>query len=346
MIVGVPRETKEGERRVALLPVAVQELVEQGHDVLIETHAGLGVGCDDDAYRDAGADIVTQRDLWDAELVVKVKEPRDADFKAMPKGATIFSFLHLTGEPARVRALAARQATAIAWEMIRDARGRFPLLAPMSDIAGRMAVAIGRDLLGRKPEQVLVLGAGHAGMEAAKVARAAGSRVTVLARTARGEIEAATPENVERHALESDLVVAAAFVAGMASPKLLPRTLVRRMKRGAVIVDVSIEEGGVAETSRKTTHAKPTYVEEGVVHYCVGNMPAARPGEAAAALSAAALPYVMDMATQGIATALLANPELRESVLLWQGKVVRPGIAAESGLPYTDLTDSLLAESE
>lgn len=346
MIVGIPRETKEGERRIALLPVAVQELTAAGHVTVVETHAALGIGIGDDDYRDAGADIVTARDAWDADLVVKVKEPQEADLRVMPKGATVFSFLHLTGEPERVRALAQRGATAIAFEMVRDKHGRFPLLAPMSDIAGRMAIDIGRKLLARTPQRVLVLGAGHAGQEAAKAARLAGSQVTILARTARGEIEEATPEAIERHALEADLVVAAAFVAGQASPKLLPRALVRRMKRGAVIVDVSIEEGGVAETSRRTTHAKPTFVEEGVVHYCVGNMPAARPAEAAAAISAAALPYVMDMAADGVATALLANPELREAVLLWQGHVVRPGIAAESGLPYTALTDSMLAESE
>jgi alanine dehydrogenase len=261
-------------------------------------------------------------------------------------GATIFSFMHLDSEPERVRALAARGATAIAFEMVRDKQGRFPLLAPMSDIAGRMAIEIGRKLLGRPAERVLVLGAGHAGREAAKAARLAGSRVAMLARTARGDIEAATPEAVERHALEADLIVAAAFVAGQASPKLLPRSLVRRMKPGAVIVDVSIEEGGIAETSRKTTHAKPTFVEEGVVHYCVGNMPASRPAEASAAISAAALPYVIDMASEGVATALLANSELREAVLLWQGQVVSPGIAAECGLPYTALTDSMLAESQ
>ena len=346
MMIGVPRETKEGERRIALLPLAVQELTAAGHTTLVETHAALGIGIGDDDYRDAGADIVTARDVWDADLIVKVKEPQAADLRSMPKGATVFSFLHLTGEPERVRALAGRGATAIAFESVRDKQGRFPLLAPMSDIAGRMAIEAGRNLLGRVPQRVLVLGAGHAGQEAAKAARLAGSQVTMLARTARDGVEAASPEAIERYALEADLVVAAAFVAGQPAPKLIPRSLVKRMKRGAVIVDVSIEEGGIAETSRRTTHAKPTFVEEGVIHYCVGNMPAARPAEAAAAISEAVLPYVMDMADEGVATALLGNPELREAVLLWEGQVVQPAIAAESGLPYTALTDSMLAESQ
>jgi alanine dehydrogenase len=346
MMVGVPRETKEGERRIALLPLAIQELTAAGHTVLVETHAALGIGIGDDDYRDAGADIVTAKDVWDCDLIVKVKEPQAADLRVMPRGATMFSFLHLTGEPERVRALAERGASAIAFEFVRDKHGRFPLLAPMSEIAGRMAIDVGRKSLGGPTKKVLVLGAGHAAREAAKAARLAGAEVTMLARTARDDIEAATPENVERHALEADLVVAAAFVAGQPSPKLIPRSLVRRMKRGAMIVDISIEEGGIAETSRKTTHANPTFVEEGVVHYCVGNMPAARPAEAAAAISEAALPYVMDMASEGVATALLENRELRDAVLLWEGHVVQPAIAEESGLAYTALTDSMLAESQ
>jgi len=345
MIVGVPRETKEGERRVALLPPAVKEITAAGHDVRIETRAGAGVGIADDAYRDARADVVVARDVWDSDLIVKVKEVQDADLAVMPRGATIFGFHHLPGEPARTRALAAKGATAIAFEMVRDARGEYPLLAPMSRIAGRMAVE-------RFPAaRVLVLGAGHAGRAAALAARRRGSEVVVLARTPRAiapglDAEAATPEAIERHALAADLVIGAVFIAGAPTPKLLPRSLVRRMKRGAAIADISIDAGGVAETSRPTTHAAPTYVEEGVVHYCVPNIPAADPPAGSAAISEAVLPYVLDMAARdSVAAAVLQNPELRAGVLLWEGRVNHQGIAAEAGLPYTPLTDAALAES-
>jgi alanine dehydrogenase len=334
MIFGLPRETKEGERRVALLPRAVEEITAAGHDVRVETRAGAGVGIGDNDYRDAGADIVVARDAWDADLVVKVKEVQDVDLAIMPREATLFSFHHLPGEPERTRALATRNATAIAFEMVRDARGRFPLLAPMSRIAGEMVVE-------RFPAaKVLVLGAGHAGTAAAEAARKRGAEVVVLRRAE------ATPENVERHALDADLVVGAVFVAGAATPKLLPRSLVRRMKRGAVIADISIDAGGVAETSRPTTHAEPIYVEEGVVHYCVANIPAGKPLEAAAALSEAILPYVLDIAAyDNVAVALRRSAELRNAVLIWQGRVNHAGIAAEAGLPYSPLTDAALAEA-
>ena len=334
MIVGVPRETKEGERRIALLPRAVAEITSAGHDVRIETRAGAGVGIADDAYRDARADIVVARDVWDSDLIVKVKEVQDADLAAMPRGATIFSFHHLPGEPARTRALAAKGATAIAFEMVRDARGEYPLLAPMSKIAGKMAA---EKFPARK---VLVLGAGHAGNAAAVAARRRGAEVVVLTRST------ATPENIERHALEADLVIGAVFVAGEPTPKLIPRSLVKRMKPGATIVDISIDAGGVAETSRPTTHEEPTYVEEGVVHYCVPNIPAGDPPVASAAISEAVLPYVLDLAArESVAAALMENRELRGAVLLWQGRVNHAGIAAEAGLPYTPLTDIDLAES-
>jgi alanine dehydrogenase len=334
MIVGVPREVKEGERRVALLPRAVEEIAGAGNDVRVETRAGAGAGFSDDAYREMGADIVVARDAWTADLIVKVKEIQDADLAAMPHGATVFGFHHLPDEPERTRALAAKGVTAIAFEMVRDAKGRFPLLAPMSAIAGRMAVE-------RFPaKRVLVLGAGHAGRAAAEAARKRGAEVTLL------DSKTATPQAVERHALDADLVVGAVFVAGQPTPKLLPRALVERMKPGAVIADISIDAGGVAETSRPTTHAEPTYVQHGVVHYCVPNIPAADPPAASKAISEAVLPYVLDICGhESVACALMASRELREAVLMWEGRVTHRGIAAESGLDYTALTDALLAES-
>jgi alanine dehydrogenase len=334
MIVGVPRETTEGERRVALLPLAVEEIAAGGHDVRVETRAGKGQAVDDQAYRDAGADIVVARDVWTSDLIVKVKEVQAADLAAMPDGATIFSYHHLPREPARTRALAARGVTAIAFEMVRDARGDYPLLAPMSRIAGRMVAE-------RFPaKKVLVLGAGHAGGAAAQAARKRGAEVVVLTRSS------ATAQAVEQHALEADLVVGAVFNPGEPTPKLLPRSLVRRMKRGAVIADISIDAGGVTETSRPTTHEAPTFVEEGVTHYCVPNIPAADPAAAAAAISSAALPYVLDLAAHdNVAATLLGHRELRQAVLLWQGAVTHAGIAAEAGLPYSPLTDAVLEES-
>jgi alanine dehydrogenase len=337
VIVGVPREVKAGEERVALLPEAVTALTEAGHDVQVETRAGLSVGFDDEAYRDAGAMVVTARDAWDAELVVKVKEMQDEDLALAQPGSAVFAFHHLVGAPGRTRAIARKGLTAIAYEMVRDARGQFPMLAPMSRIAGRMAPAIAHNELGRAPARVLVLGGGHAGGAAAEAARKMGAQVTVLRRAT------ATADAVEREALQADLVVGAVFSAGAPTPKLLPRSLVRRMKRGAVIVDICIEEGGVAETSHATSHESPTFVEEGVVHYCVGNMPAAWPREASAAISQATLPYILDMGRDGIEGALESNPDLGRGVLLWQGRVVDRAIAAEAGLPYTSLSTAISA---
>jgi alanine dehydrogenase len=333
MIVGVPREVKPGEQRVALLPEAVRAIVEEGHDVQVETRAGLTVGFDDEAYRDAGAMVVSPRDAWDADLIVKVKEMQDEDLALAQPGSAVFGFHHLLGAPERTRAMARKSLGAIAFEAVRDSAGRFPMLAPMSRIAGRMAPALAHDQLGRVPARVLVIGAGQAGQAAAEAATRIGAHVTMLRRAT------ATPEAVEEEALQADLVVGAVFNAGEPTPKLLPRALVRRMKPGAMIVDICIEEGGIAETSRRTTHESPTYVEEGVVHYCVGNMPAAWPREASAALSDAALPYVLDLGRDEIEAALVANADLRQGVLLWKGRVVDRAIAQEAVLPYTSLSD-------
>jgi alanine dehydrogenase len=337
MRIGIPRETKEGERRVGLAPAHVAGLSRNGHEVEVETGAGRGIGADDAAYRSAGARIVNAAEAWDAELVVKVKEVQPEDFSRLRAGATLFGFQHLTGEPDRTRELAARGVTAIAYEMMRDAAGRFPLLAPMSVIAGRMSIEVGTQALGRVPARVLVLGAGNAGQAAAQAARDAGATVNMLRRST------SDPQAIERLALQADLVIGAVFVAGTTTPKLLPRSLVSRMKRGAVIVDISIDAGGVAETSRPTTHAQPTFVEEGVIHYCVANMPNADPRASAMALADAALPFVGEMAAKGIARAVRDNAALRGGVLIWKGRVSHAGIAREAGLAYTALSDSDLS---
>jgi alanine dehydrogenase len=347
--VGIPRETKEGEKRVALLPAAVASLVNAGHSVVVETGAGRGIGQGDDAFVAAGATMVPAAEAWNAPLIVKVKELQEAELERLPRERCIFAFHHLPGEPHRTRELASRFTTAIAFEMVRDARGGFPLLAPMSRIAGRLAIEVAAHHQERMPRKVLVLGAGHAGLAAAKAAHGRGAQVTLLTRSASSaqsaralgvESAVATPEAIEKAALEADLVVGAVFIPATPTPKLLPRTLVRRMKRGAMIVDVSIDAGGVAETSRPTSHADPVYVEEGVLHYAVGNMPAADPSAAAAALSEAVLPFVRQLCDKGIAGGVRESAELRSGVLLWRGWVNHPDIAAEARLPYTALSDA------
>ena len=328
VIVGIAREVKAGERRVGLGPDEVRSLVAAGHEVRVQSRAGSGVGIDDGTYAAAGARIVDASHAWRADLVVKVKELQDEEIERVPAGRSVFGFQHLAGEPERTRAIAAGGHTAIAWEMMRDASGFFPLLAPMSVIAGRMAIDVAREHLERPLRRVVILGAGHAGGAAAEAARAAGAEVVVLRRAN------STPHAIENAVLAADLVVGAVFVPGEPTPKLLPRSLVRRMTRGAMIVDISIEEGGIAETSRPTSHANPVYVEEGVIHYAVGNMPAARPAESAEALWRAALPFVSEMAARGIGPALRDNGALRSGLLLWRGRANHEGIAAEAGLPY------------
>ncbi len=344
MRIGIPRETREGERRVALLPAEAAALVAAGHEVLVEAGAAERLDVPDARYASAGARVTSGDAAWASELVVKVKELQPGEEQRLAPGGAVFGFLHLVGEPEMTRRLAERGATALAFELVRDARGGFPLLAPMSVIAGHMAVTTGARILARNPARVLVLGAGHAGIEAARTAANLGAQVAVLTRSkasrdaARRKLGAgvdcglATAEAVERLAVEADLVVGAVFVPGAPTPKLLTRGLVARMKCGAVLVDVSIDAGGVAETSRPTTHAHPTYVEEGVLHYCVPNMPAAQPQEAAAALAAAVSPFVHTLAGRGLERAVLEDAALRAGVVLWRGRVTHPGIAAEAGL--------------
>jgi alanine dehydrogenase len=352
MIVGIPRETKEGEARVALGPREVAALVAQGNQVRVQAGSGESIGIPDASWTEAGARVVSGAIIWRSPLVVKVKELQQAELEALPSGGTIFSFHHLLGAPERTRALAARQVTALAFEAVRDSEG-YPLLAPMSAIAGAMAVEMGvKHAWQGAASHVLVLGAGKAGMAAAHEAKARGLPVSVLTRSEASRDRAkaagfpaglASAQNVERFTLEADIVIGAAYVPGEPTPKLLPRSLVKRMKMGAVIVDVSIEEGGVAETSRPTTHAEPTYVEEGVAHYAVGNMPAAQPARASEALAQALLPYVQRLATSGIARALRDDASLRAGALLWKGRVNHAAIAAEAGLPYTALSEEDLA---
>jgi alanine dehydrogenase len=313
VIIGVPVEVKPGERRVALMPRDAAVLASDGHEVRVQSGAGRGTGFRDDDYRAAGARIVDLAGVWQSELVVKVKELQEQELQQTRAGQTVFGFHHWIGHTDHARRGLAAGITAIAYEAVRDAQGGFPLLAPMSIIAGRMAIDVATQHLGYAPRKVLVLGAGHAGKAAAEAARGIGAEVRVLRRAT------ATPEAIEEQALQSDLVVGAVFTAGEGTPKLMPRSLVARMKRGAMIIDISIEEGGVAETSRATSHEKPTFIEEGVIHYAVPNMPSALPREASDAISAAVLPYVRTLAGKGIANALRGDNGLRAGLLCWHG---------------------------
>ena len=281
---------------------------------------------------------------------MKVKEIQEPELTWLRRDQTIFGFHQLGNDAALTRALAGRGITAIAYEMVRTPDGRHPLLEPMSAIAGTMAIAVATRVLGNAPLSVLVLGAGPAGIEAARVAAHGGARVTLLTRSAASrerarreiglpvDVGLAVPAAIESHALAADLVVGAASVPGAATPKLLPRALIARMRRGAMIVDIAIDGGGVAETSRMTSHAHPTYVEEGVIHYCVPNMPAAEPRAASEALSAAVLPYARELAAKGIARAVRENAALANAVLLWRGQVTHPAIAERAGVAYTALS--------
>jgi alanine dehydrogenase len=354
VIVGIPRESKEAEARVALSPAAVQVLASLGHEVRVEAGAGAAVDYPDEAYALAGARIVDTATAWQSNLLVKVKEIQAAELPRLARGQVLFCFLHLVGEPAAARALAGRGVTGIAFEMVRDGAGQYPLLAPMSVIAGRLAVERGIALLGRAPENVLVLGAGHAGASAAEAAADAGAQVTMLCRRResveehrrrhrnRFDIGVADAVAVERLALEADIVIGAVFLPGTPTPKLLPRSLLRRMQRGSVLVDVSIDAGGVAETSRPTTHADASYVEEGVVHCCIANLPASVPREASEALCAAVTPFAVRLAG-GVRRAVRDNAALRAGVLIWEGQVAHAGIARETGLAFAPLVDRYLA---
>lgn len=348
MNIGVPRETKPGERRVGLDALAVRALASEGIAVRVERGAGAGIGAADEDYERAGASIVEPEIAWGSDLVVKVKEIQDGEWDRLRAGSTLFSFQHLVGSPALTRRLAAAGVTVIAFEMVRDARGGFPLLAPMSVLAGRLAIEAAATH-GTGLARVLVLGAGHAGREAVRCALERDAQVTVLCRREasrdalrdefddRIEAGIATPEAVEKAALMADAIVGAVFVAGSATPKLLSRALVGRMKRGAIIVDVCIEEGGIAESSRPTSHAQPTFIEHGVVHYAVGNMPAMVPEIATQALASAALPYARRLASKGPLHAIHDDPGLRAGTLLWNGNVTHAAIAEEAGLACSAL---------
>jgi alanine dehydrogenase len=370
MQVGVPKETKIHEYRVGLTPASVRELVAQGHPVLVETGAGAGTGFPDEAYRAAGATIAPDAAtiFARAALVVKVKEPQPEEWRLLRPGQILFTYLHLAPDPAQAEGLMRSGCTAIAYETVTDAQGGLPLLAPMSEVAGRMAVQVGARCLekeaggagillsgvpGVPPARVAVLGGGVVGSNAARIAAGMRARVTVLDRNPRvldaldrefgGAVATlfATTESVEQAVTEADLVIGAVLVPGAAAPKLVSRAMVGRMRPGSVLVDVAIDQGGCFETSRPTTHADPTYLVDGVVHYCVTNMPGAVARTSALALNNTTLPFTLQLAKRGFPQALLDNPGLAQGLNVQAGRIVHPAVAQALGQEALPLEQGL-----
>jgi alanine dehydrogenase len=355
MRIGIPKEIKDHEFRVAATPAGVAELVRAGHRVIVETGAGAAVGFDDEAYVQAGASLADAAGAYAAELVFKVKEPQPIEVERLRQSQWLFCYLHLAATPDLARELMTREVNAVAFETVLDAAEHTPLLAPMSAIAGRLAVQAGMRALEMKhggrgvllagvpgvaPGRVVILGGGVVGANAARIATGLGADTTLLDRKAerlrqfddlfagRLKTRFSNPANIAECVSQADLVVGAAYVHGRRAPRLLPRELVRAMPRGAALVDVAIDQGGIAETSHATSHSAPYFVEEGVVHYCVANMPGAVARTATLALAEATLPYLLKLAADPRA-ALDADPGFAAGLNVSAGKIVHPGLAAD-----------------
>ncbi|MBW3098094.1 alanine dehydrogenase [Pseudohoeflea coraliihabitans] len=364
MRVGCPKEIKNHEYRVGLTPGAVREYVAHGHEVIIETKAGSGIGMDDGAYQAAGARIAgTAREVFEkSDMIVKVKEPQAAEWAMLREGQLLYTYLHLAPDPAQTKGLVESGATAIAYETVTDARGGLPLLAPMSEVAGRLAIQAGATALqkanggrgillggvpGVLPAKVAIIGGGVVGLNAAKMAIGLGASVTILDRSiprlrelddifnGRVMTRYSTIEALEEEAFDADVVVGAVLIPGAAAPKLVTREMLSGMKRGAVIVDVAIDQGGCFETSKATTHSDPTYEVDGVVHYCVANMPGAVPITSAQALNNATLHYGLMLADKGLA-ALAENEHLRAGLNVHKGKVTNQAVAEALGYELSE----------
>ena len=364
MRVGVPREIKPDEYRVGLTPTAVREYVTHGHEVAVETGAGAGAGYPDDLYRKAGAEILPAAEavFETAKLVVKVKEPQPAEWARLTPDHILFTYLHLAPDPAQTEGLLASGCAAIAYETVTDANGGLPLLAPMSEVAGRIAVfSAGETLLkhnggmgllisgvpGVPPARICVLGGGVVGANAARMAAGLGAEVVIVERSiprmrylddifaGRVITRYSTLDAVEEEVLRADVVIGAVLTAGAAAPKLVHRAMLKKMKPGSVLVDVSIDQGGCFETSHPTTHKEPTYVVDGVVHYCVANMPGAAPRTSSEALVHATLPFGLQLADKGL-DALKKNKHLAKGLNVLKGEVTHPAVAEALGKPFLD----------
>ncbi len=371
MIVGIPKEIKIGENRVAATPSGVDMLVKAGHKVLVENGAGTGSGFSDEEYRDAGAELVpTAADAWGAELVLKIKEPIEQEFSFFHDDLLLFTYLHLASPDLEqlTRALVDTGVTAIAYETVQLPDGTLPLLEPMSEVSGRMAMQIaahylekthgGRGVLiggvsGVRPANVVIIGAGTVGWNAAQVALGMGANVTVLNRGIKrlrhlvetlGAVHTGnlttitlTPYSLEEALRDADVVVGAVLTAGERAPHLVSKELVRNMKPGSVIVDIDIDQGGIFETACPTTHKDPVFIADGVIHYCVTNMPGAVPRTSTFAITNATRPYALELANIGFIEAVQSDPALAKGVNVYRGQVTNKGVAAAHGLEYRPL---------
>ncbi|ANY81003.1 alanine dehydrogenase [Microvirga ossetica] len=364
MLIGVPSEIKDNEARVGLIPSSVQELVHHGHRVMVQSGAGLGAGFTDEDYRIAGAEIVDGPGsiFADAEMVVKVKEPLAQERQRLRPGQILFTYLHLAPDPEQTQDLIASRAVCIAYETVTSPSGALPLLTPMSEVAGRLAPQVGAHalekaqggrgiLLGGVPgvpaASVVILGGGVSGTHAATIAIGMGAQVTVVDRspdalkrlsTQFGNAIStvySTRAAIAELAREADLLIGAVLIPGAAAPKLVSREVVRTMKKGSVLVDIAIDQGGCFETSHATTHSDPTYVVDGVVHYCVANMPGAVARTSTLALNNATLPFVLTLANKGWRTALSQDPHLLAGLNVCDGKITCEPVAEAQGLHYT-----------
>jgi alanine dehydrogenase len=366
MVIGIPKEIKDHEYRVSVTPDGVQALRQAGHEVVVEPSAGAGSGYSDEDYRNAGAAMAESKEqlFQQAALIVKVKEPLLSECRFFRPGQTLFTYLHLATLPDLTKALLETRITAIAYETIEAKDGALPMLKPMSEIAGRMSVQIGarylektqggRGLLlagvpGVEPGKVVVLGAGVVGSAATRIAAGMGAQVTVInldlerLRTLdelyRGRIvtRASTQATIDESVMAADLVIGAVLLPGARAPKLVSRELVARMKPGAVVVDVAVDQGGCFETTRPTTHSDPVYVVDGVLHYCVANMPGIVPHTSTVALTNATLPYLLRLASQGVEEAMRTDTGLAKGVNLSDGKITCRGVADAHGLRFDPL---------
>jgi len=370
MRIGVPKEIKDHEYRVGMTPPGVLELTQRGHEVLVEHNAGHAIGIDDEHYQAAGAAIVpdARAVFASADLVVKVKEPQPSEIALLREGQTLFTYLHLAPDDDQTQGLLDSGAIAIAYETVTDDRGGLPLLAPMSEVAGRMSVQAGASgleierggrgvLLGGVPGvsqgKVVIIGGGVVGANAAFVANGMGASVTVIDKAQRRMAELdfqfqslittlySTSLSIEQAVLEADLVIGAVLVPGAEAPRLVTRDMVKAMKRGSVIVDVAIDQGGCFETSRPTTHSAPYYVEEGVVHYCVTNMPGAVARTSTFALNNATLPFILRLAETGVTRALNEDSHLLHGLNIHKGQVTHKAVADAQERDYTDPVEAI-----
>ncbi|KYK44291.1 alanine dehydrogenase [Bradyrhizobium liaoningense] len=365
MKVGVPKEIKAHEYRVGLTPGAVREYVAAGHHVMIETNAGAGIGATDDDYRNAGATILTSavEVFASSDMIVKVKEPQPSEWCQLRENQILFTYLHLAPDPNQAKGLLKSGCTAVAYETVTDAHGGLPLLAPMSEVAGRLAIeaagsalkrsAGGRGLLiggvpGVQPARIVVIGGGVVGTHAARMAVGLGAELTIIDRSIRrlreldelfeGRVRTrfSTIDSVEEEVFAADVVIGAVLVAGASAPKLVRRSMLSSMRKRGVLVDVAIDQGGCFETSHPTTHADPTYEVDGIIHYCVANMPGAVPLTSSQALNNATLPFGLALANKGF-SAVLENPHLRAGLNVHQGRLTCKPVAESLGLPFSPI---------